>query len=283
MITLSASALKAAAPLFDPPGPDRSFYEERRGRPLPERSYVVMFTPRSGSTWLTDVVASTRRLGRPGEFVNPSLMPRVISKWGTRDLGEHLNLLMRQVQSRGTFGIEATIGQVEAVFGSADDFAEAFGGARWVWLARRDIVAQAVSLQKMVARDVTHSSQTGDGLIRAADAGWSYDPDGIAHWLTHIARMEARTEDLFERRGIEPLRMSYERNMARPPFAAAKDIARHLGVALPRDRIESVLEERQTKVGTSLNEEYAARFRQDRAAFVARAEAGRARTVAPMP
>lgn len=48
--------------------------------PDPRSRYIIAMTPRSGSSYLCDVLSKTRRFGMPGEFLNEDFIPDIMKK-----------------------------------------------------------------------------------------------------------------------------------------------------------------------------------------------------------
>ncbi|CAN0588975.1 unnamed protein product, partial [Ectocarpus sp. 12 AP-2014] len=61
----------------------------------PMTRYVVFFTPRSGSSRLTDLATRTGALGKPGECFNPAFVPAIAQSYSARNLDEYTDLVMR--------------------------------------------------------------------------------------------------------------------------------------------------------------------------------------------
>lgn len=258
--------------------------EERRRKfaalPLPTHRLVIYFTPRSGSSWLTDVIRQSRHLGAGNEIFNPGFVSNIAN--GIQALGrdDYIEQVQRRFTSgNGRFSFEITSHQLDRLFPDPSVFMNTFNApdCRAIWLIRRDIVAQAVSLAKMVTTQVSHTPQATEQERAQADLSFEFDYYLIKHWLLHIRTAERRCEELFGRYGIEPFRVSYEDMMA-------------AGAAVMRDKIAALLDVPHTrwpplapaheKLGTSQNDEFTARFRGMNPAFIAEIDAERAEMVA---
>jgi hypothetical protein len=98
--------------------------EMLRERPS-DRNYIIVFTPRSGSTWLTSILATTQLLGQPQEYINPAFVTNVVKEMNSKDPSGLLAILRRRRKSaNGVFGIKA---QAQAVSLSLTPI----GTARW--------------------------------------------------------------------------------------------------------------------------------------------------------
>lgn len=248
------------AALFDPKA-DHKRLKGKMLSPHPKGRYGILFTPRSGSSWLTSILLNSQALGAPAEWFNPSLMPASSRVMGARSLDQFTHAIQRHDLRGGLFGFEITHHQLEAVFGTAEAFMAHFQGSTFFWLIREDIVAQAVSLQKMVQTQVTHTANIDAEKVEKADQIFDYDDKGILHWTRHILNAERATEAMIKRFGLTPIRLSYEQMMAAGPSAVVKYFAHHLGQTdrLSTDQTSS----EHRKIGTAKNDAFAERFRKN--------------------
>jgi len=245
----------------------------RLAKPVATQSYVIHFTPRSGSSWLTGLLAATGRLSAANEAFNPNFVPRIAQALHATDMDMYIRLLRWRFNTHGVYGVEVTAHQINLVFGRYSRFHAHFGTATPFWLIRQDIVAQAVSLAKMVSTEVSHIRDPADAARAAADAKFSYDAAAIHKWLQHIRVAETATERWFARYGMAPLRMSYEQITALSPLLMVNVVARHIGLPdiAPMDFPQQFI-----KLGTDQNTAFAERFRQEESRFIARLERDRA-------
>ncbi len=273
---LRRGARRAAAPWDgwpDPAGLNREKLAADMARPPAETRFVMFFTPRSGSSWVADLVTRSRRMGVLGEAFNPNFLPDMARAMNAPDLDTYCQVQMRRRARDGVFGFQITHHQLIRVFGTEADFIARFGDWQGFWLVRRDIVAQAVSLWKMQTAHIAHAPQIRPDQIRAREAGLAYDGPQIRRWLEHVLVAEEATEALIARMGMTPLRMSYEHNITLKPSHLVNVMRRHLG--LPTQRMKN-LSSPHAKVGTRLNSDFAARFREDYADWLEEVAARRA-------
>jgi len=239
---------------------DREKFARDMARPLPDKTYVMYFTPRSGSSWITDIAKQTKRLSIPGEAFNPSFLPEMTRAYNATTMDEYCAILMRRRNTEGVFGFQITHHQLAAVFRSEADFLARFPTPICFWLIRKDIVLQAVSLYKMLQLSVSHAPQITAEEIRAREAAFRYDGPAIRHWLDHILQAERATEALFARTGLQPLRMSYERNAEMKTNHIVNVMGQHIGIPTMK---MPLLHSDHHKIGTPRNEDFADRFRAD--------------------
>ena len=264
--------LKASSYFRDVPF-DPALYEKMLQEKPAELRYVIYFTPRSGSSWLTDILSQTRRLSEANEAFNPNFIPTIARTCNASNLDQYINVLVRRHNHRGVYGFEITMHQLDAVFPDHELFLKHFGGGPCFWLIRRDIVSQAISLAKMVSTNVAHTAHANEEERRASDEKFEYDSALIRRWLVHILNAERKNERFFQCNGLEPLRICYEQTTLLSARQMVDVVSRHLGVP---DVPEMEFKSSHTKLGTSRNAEFAARFIDDEASFLAEVDAERA-------
>jgi len=260
--------------IFRNPGADAAALRRLLRRPPPHTVFAVHFTPRSGSSWLTEVLSRSQALGAPGEIFNPAFVPQIARKLNATSREEYVHAIQRRRARGGVFGFEATGHDVKAVFGSYDTFQTYFGQATDFWLLREDIVLQAVSLFKMAAVRVSHSTQVTAGALDEADSRFAYDSRQIERWITHLMVAERRTEAYFADWKRRPWRLSYERITAAGADAVEAWFADRLGVTLPAAAPEAA-ETGHRQLRTDKNTEFAERYRAENPELVAAIEAER--------
>jgi trehalose 2-sulfotransferase len=227
--------------------------------------YVMHFTPRSGSSWLTDICKLSGRLSEPGEHYNPNFVPNISKALHARNISELVQGIVRRRNSAGVYGCQITFYQLRVTFEQEAAFDQLLGGSRMIFLIREDIVLQAVSLCKMVTTSVSHRPMTNDAALQQAEETFAYDNLDLIHWLHHIHRAEIGSEALFKRFGYNPMRMSYEQNMAMTPLEVINRIAAHINVPLFESFDQA---SRHTKIGTDKNQAFADRFREENRSLV---------------
>lgn len=265
--------------IFDPEA-HQGRYDYWMRAPAPRKVYAILFTPRSGSSWLTSVLTKTRMMGTPGEWFNPTLMLSSTRSKGARNLTQFIETISRHEAHGGVFGFEITYHQMMAVFGDEAAFIRNFRDSTFFWLIRKDIVAQAVSLDKMVRTKVSHASNHDAGEIAASDRAYDYDGARIMEWINHIRDAEKATESMIEAYSLRPRRLAYETMMASGAMEVARTFGQDLGIAedIPHD-----LETDHRKIGTEKNNVFAERFKADYPEFVRTLENERAEMLTRFP
>lgn len=247
--------------------------EARNKSPLAENIFVILFTPRSGSSWLTDICERTKRLSRPDECFNPNFMPEMTRALGARNMEEYVELLRRRRNTKNVYGCQLTYYQLEASFNTEQSFVDIFGGAKFFWLVRKNIIAQSISLAKMVSTSISHAPLTSPEAIEIGDSNFGYSRTEIRRWLQHISSAEEYTEGMIEKFGLNPMRLSYEGLTGMGAGKSVQIIADHVGAQLSVD--EQVVSGHR-KIATKLNASYEERFRNEELELVSAIEERRA-------
>lgn len=245
-------------------------------RPAPSNTYVIFFTPRSGSTRLTELIKASGLSNAPQEFFNEASLHKVAARHSARNLPELLELLGRRVQRNGSFGFEITYLQLLAAFGSGKRFVDLVQPDHSVWLIRENIIAQAVSATRLVQTRLAHTLKSDMSEHEAAEQGFRYDAAAIRTKVKRLLWLEKRTESFFAKSALSPFAMSYEMVNAMGPDRTLAVLADKLGLAAPTT---AAIESHDKLPGTKAAE-FATRFRSENPGFVARVERQRAPLIA---
>jgi LPS sulfotransferase NodH len=235
-------------------------------------SYLVCATQRSGSTLLCESLKSTGIAGCPEEFFEARVRtgrPRTAAGYfrepGAPDIGdilgdpeklgpapdyssldgiyaEHLERAFdRGTTPNGVFGAKLMWGHVDdfthfatqlpAFDGLAaleDLLPAVFPKPRYIWVTRKDKVRQAVSLWKAIQTEAWRDDDN------AADHEPQYHEAAVDHLVKMLADHDTQWEAFWARTGIEPLVISYERDLSEAgPEQAVRKVLRHLDLPVP--------------------------------------------------
>lgn len=179
---------------------DRAQLDSIMQKPEAPKTLAIHFTPRSGSSRLTEILRQTNRLGRANELFNPNFLPEMATKFQAPDLETYIAVARRRLRHGEVFSFEITAYQLEKVFGSTMVYDAFFEHVPTIWLIREDIVQQAVSLTKMITLNMAHSTEPGFDAAARMD----YDAAAIQRWLRHILKAEQLTEAYFAASGVPP-------------------------------------------------------------------------------
>ena len=244
-------------------------------------SFIICATPRTGSTLLCDLLASTQVAGKPDSYFMSDMDPAWAEQLGfpVRDAlsdAEYGAATLKAAMTAGTgqtgvFGfrlmrkdLDALSALIDAVFpglpSDKDRLHAAFGEILYVHLARVDKLAQAVSLVKAEQTGLWHVAPDGSELERLAPPQEpDYDFERIAGKLAQLEQYDAAWRAWFEAQGIAPLRVGYE-SLSADPAAAVSRICRALGVPEPA---AGSLKPGVAKLADAVSSEWMRRYRRD--------------------
>lgn len=212
----------------------------------PSRTLVIASTARSGSSWLGHLVSMTEHLGRSREY---------LGHWGDKRVdGEGVAAALRRMRAEGTTPNDVTGVKVfprhMVTVARFTRFSAWYPGARYVHIVRRDLLAQAISLQKARSsgRFYTQMPELRPPV---------YDAKRIAGHIARLALDNATWSAYFARTGIEPLTIAYE-DAVLDPIASVKAVAAHVGVAVPDSAVRA--EGYVFKLSDPLSDEWRRRF-----------------------
>ena len=263
--------LKMNNELF-PKTTNKEKYNKEMQRPAARKTFLIFFTARSGSSWLTDICKRSGRLSFPDEGMNPAFIPNMASALNASNMDEYLNILRRRRNTHGVYGVQMTYHHLRALFDTEDEFMSYFGTWKMFWLVREDIILQALSLMKMQQTQITHQAHSTTEERKAAEQGFVYSARQIKKWINHNYQAERMNENLFKRYGLSPLRLSYEGITSAGAHKTVNAFAHHIGIpSIPNENLASD----HGRIRTEKNQAFAARFRAENADYVKKLEEDR--------
>ena len=142
-------------------------------------------------------------------------------------------------------------------------FETAFGRTLFIHLAREDKVEQAVSYVKAEQSGLWHRAPDGSELERLSPPReLRYDPDLVGRQVEAMAAMDAAWIDWFEREGIAPLRLAYDR-LAADPVGTLAVVLKELGLDASA---ASGVKPGVAKLADETSRQWVARFRAEQGA-----------------
>lgn len=218
------------------------------------RPYLLATVPRSGSSYVANLLWRTGRLGAPIEYIN--FVPEGPLGFAHGDPARQTELWNAALRTRtspnGLFGVKAFPNQFLALqrdnpvlLDAIVRFLLARGEyTRIIQLKRRDRSAHAISLARAtmsgVWRKVQETEDTPEPAFSAERVAWA---------TREIASQEAIWDAMFRDLDIAPLVLWYEDVMA-DEGAALGSVAHYLGVTLDPDaRVATPDVERQAQDG----------------------------------
>ncbi len=230
--------------------------------PFPDRAYAIVTTPRSGSTLLSQMLASTGVAGQPKEHL------RLPTQTLSRECGfDYIRLLRILAAERATpnrvFGTKLIVHFLEKHQPHGEDFGAVARAFKFINLVRMDRVAQAVSLHLAQSTGIwhVHNDQTRkvyDEKIKAIRIDQGHI-DGVRAMHTEIRREEGSMAEIFDRWSIEPMLVEYERLSAEPQREIAR-VMDFIGVHEPYNYQERKTTSR--KLRSDINQRLADAYRQ---------------------
>jgi LPS sulfotransferase NodH len=214
---------------------------------------------RSGTEFLSGLLASTGRVGLAREWFHPKRMPE------GGDLNVFVSGVVAERSFRGRFGVKfidhqlwqflAALRSLHEAGGSTDRelLTQAFPNPSFVWVKRRNTIAQAVSFWKALQ---TGQWWIGAGLRAAPSAGPVFDFEGIDQRVAEIALGEERWKRWFDENRITPLEVVYEELDANP-VEETRRVLVFLGDDLPP---RAGLRTRTARQRDALNDEWIAHY-----------------------
>ena len=213
----------------------------------PFASYVICTSPRSGSTLLCGLLATTGVAGRPGSHLHEPSLDGWLDAYGLADRAfqtrhDALRAVFDAARGRGTggtslFGLRMQQGSFPyfieqlAVLrpGLPSDAARIeaeFGPTLFVHLTRPDKLDQAISRVRAEQTGLWHRHADGTELERLSPpAEPHYDPGAIARHRDDLAAQDAAWTAWFEGEGIDPLSVRYDDLAADPRATLARVLA----------------------------------------------------------
>ena len=202
---------------------------------------MICATPRSGSNYLSQLLASTGVLGNPREYFNASGRRRYDDPAYPDDPHQQLTQVLTTGRTaNGIYAVKTHYFQIAALKQFVDPTRE-LPHLRFIVLDRQDVLRQAVSWSR--------ARQTGQ--IRAADPirqAASYDQGHIRESLIRLMGQRAKWEKKLQALNARPLHLSYETIMHAPQQAVDRvaDFMRigerpridlsHVSVTIQRDQ-----------------------------------------------
>lgn len=180
----------------------------------PDVSYAILTTPRSGSTYLCDLLTSTKIAGHPSEHL----------RLAAQELSRHCNfnyltlldkLMASRVTNNSVFGTKLISHFLFELKQTKPDFKQVFKSIdKFILLIRKDKLAQAVSLVVAQKTEVWHLHNNGkNNNYQAKLENIEINNqllDNVEQKHDFICKQEARLQKILANNQIEPLIVVYE-------------------------------------------------------------------------
>ncbi|HZP19144.1 MAG TPA: Stf0 family sulfotransferase [Bauldia sp.] len=234
----------------------------------PDRLIAIAASPRSGTSMLGTVMAQTGSLGIPHEWLHVGFSwPPSVTELPNSTVEQCCRLLLANGLTPNGVGAVKLFGIYFVGIVAEIDFPRWFPNVSWVWLRRRDLLRQAVSLAFAWRSGKWTSTDGGPATV-------SYSSSLLRHCLKSLLLHDGVWRGYFAGRGVAPLPLWYE-DVADRLEDTVRAIAAHAGVPLAREPDESRLKLRRQ--ATEENERWVERFlaEPDAAGLIARLDAAR--------
>ena len=192
---------------------------------MQRKLYIIATTSRSGSTHLCRMLTSTGRLGEPAEYYNPRSKPKRMLHWNASTGWEYFQqVLLHKSTPNGVCGLKVPTT-------AFDDMRRDLGGVfellrpKYIWLRRRDLIRQAISLYRANETGIWHWHAGTD----KPDACPPFDKAKIEASRRQIEQANDSWANWFGEHNIRPLEVWYEDVVAQP-LETVQAICRHVGV-----------------------------------------------------
>lgn len=210
----------------------------------PTRSYVIASTERSGSMLLCDLLHATGRMGVPTEYFNKAhMMQQTARRLGLArplDMGRYIDAVRGlRTTGNGMFGAKIHFFQAWDLL-AQPAVRRLLAESRFIWLRRRDLMAQATSLVMAMHSGHWYRLREGDASTPAdpspegGPAAMSPGPVNMSDLFAAMGRIRAENEfwaAFFKTNGIVPVNVLYEDLVADPPAVVGR-ICAEMGVSL---------------------------------------------------
>jgi trehalose 2-sulfotransferase len=226
----------------------------------------VCGTPRSGTSLLCGLLASTGVAGRPEEYFWRGDEPFWSERWRVSGFAEYLRAAIAEGSTaNGVFGAKVMWGYLPDLLGKLaalpggrglDDrslLERPFQNLRCLWIWREDMVAQAVSWSKAIQTNVWSSADQR----RPAATPPRFDFDQIHGLVAEAAAGRLGWERWFQAHAIEPLPIRYE-DLVADKAGTTRSVLAFLGIAAAE---HLPIQEPTAKQADALNHEWATRYR----------------------
>jgi trehalose 2-sulfotransferase len=242
-------------------------------------TYLILATPRSGSTLLGQGLQATGLAGEPREFFGHK-MTFWMERWRTPTLPAYVERLIHvRATPNGVFGAKLLYRQLLHLEGLARQDAELadlplaeilsrlFPNLHLIWVSRDDKVRQAISWFK--ARQTGVWGQDQGHVTVKLGAAWrlrdeplqagelAFDYDGIAALVRQAEAEDDAIGRFFADSGINPFKVVYETFSPRYEETVF-DLLRWMDVAVPTDL--TLPNPRTAKLADDRTEEWVTRF-----------------------
>lgn len=219
----------------------------------PSASYVICATPRTGSYLLCDALDATGVAGHPTEHLSGTYQGHWQSVWGTNEYADYLaQVFTIGTTPNGVFGTKLHRHQLDhflrQLTGERDVeprrarpiIEEVLPRPRWIYLSRRDALAQAISYTRSMQTEIWWDADTDPApSAPPRPAAARFDFAQIEAYARRLRTWDRRWRSWFEQAGITPLHLTYEQ-LTHDLSGIRRKVLDYLDLELPPDLPEPV-------------------------------------------
>lgn len=222
---------------------------------------LICITPRSGSSLLADLLRATGHAGMPAEYLAHRQMAKTLQGLEKRDvkidnLMQYMRWLLESRTANNVLAVKASYFQYQPIIAAGLESA-LFGSPALVYLSRRNIVLQAISMYLASTTRLFHAPQAPGKDSPSGDADVAYDNEAIREWIRHIHTQEKGWERYFADAAKPVLRIDYDQLKA-DVQGVVDAIFAHAGIEAG---VPVALEESaHKKLGSDLNARFFVQF-----------------------
>ena len=245
---------------------DKAIDLELKDEELFEKGYVILFTPRSGSTYLSRLLENTLSLGIPREWFNLKKIERMAPSVGINDIRVYNRYIRcRKKSSNDVFGLEITSGQLKNL-NDLLPFEELFKDIdNYFFLYRDNFILQSISLYKSDVTKVFHSVNFSGVKNKNYDSKVLYNNKEIKIRINRILDFESKIHDFIQKQKINVFKLTYE-SLNTSPEIIIHGIANILGEKIKKKDYKRGIKIKKLPVGKTL--EFYHRFIQEEKEFI---------------
>jgi len=230
----------------------------------PALPYVILFTARSGSTFLTHELYNTNKFGNPHEWFNPDTVRDVSRRRDAKNIMSYFSTVWKlNTSSNGVFGIEINWYQMSNIIDILNIQHCFRNQIVWFFLRRRNIVSQAISLFIADFTKIFHSYQIDREINPPHEP--EYDANKIKNNILMFLNEEISSVDYFRNNCIYPIQLFYE-DMVQDSKGTLGTFCNTLRV--DRSVVSNEFPNPIKKIGNQLNQNFEERFRHEEAIFL---------------
>jgi len=244
-------------------------------------SYIICTTPRSGSTLLCDLLTDARVAGAPHSFFRRQSIDSWSRQWGINRNSiqysvdfcrDYLQAAIRAGQGgTNVFGLRLMRDHfvelqrlLTVLYPQANDDMDrlclAFGSVRFVYLYRKDALAQAISRHKAEQSGLWHRNADGSERERVKPAAQAqYSRNAINEYIAEALTEKNAWLDWYRQNTVEPLVVTCE-NLVDNPI---REVAKILSYLQLDSASAACVAPRTAKLADTESTDWAERFKRE--------------------